>query len=322
MIARLFGLYRKSPFWLRNLIARGTWPLRLALLPFRTIKIGGYRMTLDFRDNASFKYYTDRERYEQAEQTAFLRAIVHNPGSYVLDIGANYGPFTLAAGQLQRLGVIERIFAFEPDRRPYQALCDSVRRNKLENLISVCQAIVSDRSGQETLFVNARSSADNRTHQVTSAPIRVRATYEVPSITIDAALRQAGVPAKSRFIIKMDIQGNEAVAFRGMRETLAQAEGYVLFFEHFPYLLRSAGTDPKQYAEFFRTLGADAFYEVHDQVTRLDGVHGLLAAFDDIERRDETCIEGPGSDFIIAKGMHLPFLEAAAQASSPSTRAA
>lgn len=305
MISRLFGLYRKSPFWLRNILSRSTWPLRLAMLPWSRIRVGGYQMQLDFMDNAAFKYYTDRERYEAAECNAFLRSIACNPGCYVLDIGANYGPFTLAAAQLHRLGLVREIHAFEPDRRPARALQGSVRANHLEEVVRVHQVIVGEAEGTERLFVNARSSADNRTHRITSAPIQVRDSYEVPCRTIDAVLEQSGVPLNSQFIIKMDIQGNEARAFRGMRKLLAQAAGVMVFFEHFPYLTRSAGIDPEQYLSELAGLRATEFYEIgEDELQRLPSFDNFLKSALALEQKAEHRIEGPGANYVLVRGMN------------------
>jgi hypothetical protein len=108
MIKHLFSLYRQSPFWLRDIIATLTLPIKIFMLPFgNSIYIGGYYMILDYRDNASFKYFTDRERYELTEITAFLKAIIYNKGTYVIDVGANYGAFSLAAANLYRFGLIK-----------------------------------------------------------------------------------------------------------------------------------------------------------------------------------------------------------------------
>lgn len=306
MIAKLFRMYRASPFWLRKLAARGTWPLRLAMLPFRTIRVDGYRMVLDYLDNASFEYYVDRERYEHCETTAFLSSIVRNPGSYVIDIGANFGAFTLAAAHLGRLKVFPQILAFEPDRRPFQALQKSIAVNQFGDLVSLYPMIVGDCDGQETLFVNSRSSADNRTHRVSTAPIDVRDTYQVPSTTIESILAKEVIPLDSQFIIKMDIQGNEALAFRGMVNVLSRAKGFMVFFEHCPYLIRSAGIDLGQYVDFLKQLPFDACFEFVDgRVVRLKGIDGLVESLQAVERSVETRMEGAGTDYVLAKNMCL-----------------
>jgi FkbM family methyltransferase len=305
MISKLFGLYRNSPFWLRNILGNLTWPLRLMMMPFRTIHLGGYDMVLDFTDNASFNYYSNRERYEYIAISAFLSCIIRNPDAYVIDVGANYGAFSLVAAHLGRFNVFKKIIAIEPDRRPYNALCKSIEKNGFGNMIQVFQLIVGDYESKETLFVNARSSADNRTHKLSTSPIKIREKYGVTCMTIDALLSKISVPLNSKFIIKLDIQGNEPRAFKGMSKTLAQAEGFVVFFEHCPYLINSAGLDIEDFISFLESLQVGVIFQVEDDIVPLDGFKGLLKSFRDLTAKEETRMEGSGSNYILCKNMDL-----------------
>lgn len=64
------------------------------------------------------------------EEGTFLRSLVQ-PGGIVLDVGANIGVFTV---QLARhVGPSGRVFAFEPQRLAYQALCGNIALNSLIN---------------------------------------------------------------------------------------------------------------------------------------------------------------------------------------------
>jgi FkbM family methyltransferase len=306
MISFLLSLYRKSPFWLRNVMAKLTWPIRILMSPFSTIKIGSHKMALNFSDNASFKYYVDRERYEYIEVTAFLASIIHNPGSYVIDIGANYGSFALFAANLGRFNCFKKILAIEPDRRPYNALVKSVKQNGFEKFIEPFQLIVGDQETKQRLFVNSRSSADNRSHQVTDSSIDVREINEVNATTLDSLLETSGIDLNSKFIIKMDIQGNEPRAFKGMSKALAQSQGFILFFEHAPYLIKSAGSEISDFIDFIKTLQLDHIYEIAgDDIIALDGFEGLFDSFNTLENTEEKNMQGSCSNYIFCKGMDL-----------------
>ena len=262
-------------------------------------------MVLDFTDNASFKYYTDRERYKDIEITLFLNCIMHNPGAYVIDIGANYGAFTLSAAYLGRFNFFKKIIAIEPDRRPYKALCKSIEKNGFSNMVQLYQLIVGDHEGKETLFVNARSSADNRSHKLSTSPIRIREKYDVSCTTIDALLSKISVPLHSKFIIKMDIQGNEPRAFKGLSKTLAQAKGFIVFFEHCPYLIESAGIDIENFISFLKSLQVDMIFQVEDDIVFLNGIEGLLKSFRSLTTKEKKRMEDAGSNYILCKNMDL-----------------
>lgn len=304
MIEYLFSLYRKSPFWLRNIIGYLTFPIKAIMLPFNTIYIGGYWMTLDYRDNASFKYFTDREKYEFTEMTAFLKAIIYNREVYVIDVGANYGAFCLAAANLYRFGLIKKIIAIEPDLRAYNALRKSLSKNQFD--VDLYNLIVSDSSGIEKVFINARSSADNRTHKITTAPIRIRNFYEVDSITLDELLLQASVDYNSFFVIKMDIQGNEPRAIKGMSLALSNAKGFILFFEHAPYLIESTCISEEEYLSSLKSLSPDYVCEISGgSVIRLSSFSDLLMRFSQLKLQTESRMQGSVSNFVLVKNMNL-----------------
>jgi FkbM family methyltransferase len=305
VIGTLFSLYRRAPFWLRNAIGRSTWPLRLAMSPFSTIRIGGHSMRLDFMDNASFKYYSDRDRYEQAEINAFLGTVARNAGCVVIDVGANYGAFTLAtAGALGRLGLVRKVIAIEPDPRAFAALCRSIALNGFERWIVPYRAIASDQPGEQTLFRNARSSADNRTHAVRTAPIPVRGTETVRAATIDELLEETDLSSAERFVVKMDIQGNECRALMGMERTLRSASGFVLFLEHFPFLIESAGVDLKNYLQFLASLGTDAIWEIEDErFARMSDFGAFEARTKELADMRARNLQGAGTNVVLVKGM-------------------
>jgi len=310
MIAKLFSIYRRSPFWMRDAMGRATWPLRIAMKPFSRVRMGGYVMCLDFRDNASFKYYTDRERYESVEVGAFLSAIARNPGSVIIDVGANYGAFTLAAAAaFGRYDVFEKIIAIEPDGRAFDALKRSIVVNDFESLVLLERYIVSDSEGEAVLFENARSSADNRTHSVSSAPIRVRQPLTVPCTTIDALLQKHSIQFSSKFVVKMDIQGNEFRALSGMEAALRQSAGFLLFFEHCPYLIESAGLLLPTYHEFLRGLGADVMYEITPAgLVPLADFDAFLASVQRVQSAHDRRTEGACADYVFGRSMNVGHL--------------
>jgi FkbM family methyltransferase len=269
-------------------------------------------MVLDFTDNASFKYASDRERYEPLETKAFLATICANPGCNVVDLGANYGAYTLAAGQLSKQGAAARVVAVEPDDRPFRALSRSIALNGLGPTVSVHQLIAGDRDGIENLWVNARSSADNRTHSVATSKIRVRETYQVQTTTVDNLLSSLHVPLSRPLVVKMDIQGNEPRAFYGMAEALATAACWVVLFEHAPYLIESAGIDLKEFLQWMFQCSFDSAYVSirNDSFHKLDDKAALGEALVHLDPDPSYKGEARASNFLIARGTDLdPVLE-------------
>ncbi len=305
MMRFLFQIYRKSPFWLRECLARLAVPLRFLLRPLRRVRMDAYTMYVDFQDNAAFKYFADKGNYEKTERDAFLKCAAHNPGCYVLDLGAHYGAYSLASARLAELELVKHVIAFEPDSRPRECLKNSIKANGWQKEITVQEVIVGDEEGTETLFLNARSSSDNRTHQVTSAPIRCRGEEQVRTTTVDRILEEMGISYENRFLIKMDIQGNEPRAIKGMKRLFEEAEGYAMFFEVGPYLLRSAGSSVDELIELITSISPEGIYQFDGD--RLQRIESLEAFKEEIDRLDQSSSNAQGAcnDYIVLKNFRL-----------------
>ena len=87
------------------------------------------------------------------QEIAFVRTFL-KPGMNVVDIGANYGTYTLTAAT--SVGPSGKVWAFEPSRLTAAYLTRSIRRNQLDN-ITVIQAGVSDSDRLAFLSMNTDS---------------------------------------------------------------------------------------------------------------------------------------------------------------------
>lgn len=143
--------------------------------------------------------------YER-DKVDLLRRFV-KPGMVAYDIGANAGYYTLLLSHL--VGPSGRVYAFEPLPESLVNLTHHVRVNDVRNC-EVVAAAVSDRSG----LAGFRTAESNSMGSLVDgeAPLRV------PTVTIDQLVDEAGFEPPD--IVKMDIEGAEAMALAGAREVL------------------------------------------------------------------------------------------------------
>jgi hypothetical protein len=124
------------------------------------------------------------------------------------------------------------------------------------------QCAISDRPGSVTLHL----SDSNKGHH-TLVPGQSDDFSE--SVTVDAKTGDTIVADIGRTIdvIKLDIEGAEPLALRGLAKTLAQRD-LMLFFEFSPEPLRSAGFDPV--AELAEFIAHDfVLYHLHGRLKKL-----------------------------------------------------
>jgi FkbM family methyltransferase len=162
-----------------------------------------------------------------------LRGLL-KPGDHFVDCGANIGYFTFAAARC--VGASGRVDAFEPDPLNRARLEAHLAANGSPANVRVHAVALSEAAGEATLYHPADAS---RNHGEASlfAPAGGTATtaYEVATARLDAMLDH---PPQ---LIKMDIEGAELTALKGMTALLRAAAPPALVIEHNPESAASAG---------------------------------------------------------------------------------
>ena len=206
------------------------------------------------------------DRYEP-ETTRLFQTLLR-PGQTVVDIGAHVGYYTLLAARA--VGPAGSVYAFEPAPENAALLRRNVELNGYQNVVIVSQA-VSDRSGHFPLFLN-RLDTGFHSLQKTLQPSDSEAAHAVTvsTITLDAFLEAEGWPRID--VVKMDVEGGEGMALRGMRGFLQRAGDVTLIIEFCPWILRRVGSDPSGFLDELSGCG----FEI--QMIEATGVSPLTSA--------------------------------------------
>jgi FkbM family methyltransferase len=163
-------------------------------------------------------------------------------GLVVIDIGANIGYYTIIASTL--VGPHGKVIAYEPEDNNYSFLLKNIEYNKLDNVVPVRSA-VSDRNGKIELHI---SNDNGLTHAIV-ANCDVKETVYVTTTTLDHSLKTMGVNKVD--ILKIDIEGAEIMAIKGMGETIRNNPNIIIFTEFYPKAIRRFGQDPSDFLKSF-----------------------------------------------------------------------
>jgi FkbM family methyltransferase len=196
--------------------------------------------------------------YEPFE-TEWVQNLVR-PGDAVLDLGAHIGYYTLLLARW--VGPYGRVVAFEPDPTNFALLQRNVAANGYRH-VELFNRAAADRSGPTLLYLSSDNAGDHRVW----APTEARPSVAVETVELD---RLFGDADRHFDFIKMDVQGAEYAAARGMRGLLGRPGRRYLVTEYWPLGLRSAGAEPADYLGLLEELGF-RFYvidEVRRQLTR------------------------------------------------------
>lgn len=156
--------------------------------------------------------YVLREQEDWFEdEIKFLRHLIQ-PGQRVIDIGANYGVYTLALAKL--VGSSGRVWAFEPASSTANLLATSIASNNYSHVVLVRSAL-SSAAGTAQLSLNENSELN----ELVRAEQFVGTSETVSLTTLDASMDCYGW--KDIDFIKIDAEGEEANILRGGANFLA-----------------------------------------------------------------------------------------------------
>lgn len=144
------------------------------------------------------------------------------PGMVFFDVGANAGFFSLLASTK-----CEQVYAFEPLPSNLRRLGRNLESNGLKN-VEVVEKAVGGRDGSATLYV---PESDNSGLASLDASVGGK-SIEVPVITLDDFVREREL--KRVDVMKIDIEGAEAMAFEGATKLLSAADAPDVIFEAHP----------------------------------------------------------------------------------------
>jgi FkbM family methyltransferase len=205
---------------------------------FTPVETERFTMWVDVDDQLVAPGIVAEKAYEPHVTAVLEREI--KPGSTFVDIGANMGWFTLLAA-----GVAGQVIAIEPNPTNVQLIYRSLLANQYEN-VRVVECAVTDRPNLLRLNFLRSNGSVAAIDNASDAAFTI-----VQGQPLDALLRDV----ERVDVIKMDIEGHEPVALRGMMQTLKQFQP-VLVFEMHPLAIRvNAGSEPADLLDGLAALG-------------------------------------------------------------------
>ena len=182
--------------------------------------------------------------YEPDVRNALMKLIRED--SVVFDIGANIGYFTIIAASKAKHG---KVHAFEPSTSSFNRLVANVEGNGLKNVKCIRTAI-GNVSEPRLLYL---SSVENTGMTSLTKPENYSGDHEnVQVITLDEYVEIEKVTRLD--VVKIDIEGNELNALKGMRKCLSVLAPH-LIIELNPSALKRFSTSAKDIADLLHGYG-------------------------------------------------------------------
>lgn len=168
-----------------------------------------------------------RDGSYEPQVCALLGRLVQ-PGWHCVDAGAHMGYFSLLLARCA--GPTGKVTAFEAHPGNARRLAEHLRMNGLEGRVTVENQAVSDGSAPAVELFGGRNDSTcewNILGHDTAGNIKV-AVLRIPAVSLDAYF----APGVRLDFIKMDIEGAEALALRGLRRILREMRPLILVEFH------------------------------------------------------------------------------------------
>jgi FkbM family methyltransferase len=201
----------------------------------------------DLRMRKTFQAYGMNLVHEEGTTALFKKVV--KQGNVVVDLGANIGYFTLLAAKL--VGENGKVFSFEPEPQNFNYLIRNIELNNYQNVFAYQKAI-ADKVGKTKLYICTYDSGHHTINQSEGIEAyRLGRAGETKEIEIDLVTLDSFLADKTDKvdIVKIDVEGAEALAIDGMREILKKNRDIKIFLEYFPLLINKMGSSPQQLIE-------------------------------------------------------------------------
>lgn len=208
------------------------------------------RLDLDLRDNLqAILFYTGT--YEPDFRRHLLDSL--RRGDVVADIGAHIGVHALPAARRMRVLGGGAVIAFEPASDTAATLRAAASANGLQ--VTVVEVACSDQHGIRTLHAD---------HRYSPADAGVRSLHgHGPAVTQVQVVRfddwMTSSPHGRRLdrldVVKLDVEGHEAAALRGMREAVARWQPRAIYVEIKDNSLGRSPTSDESLRALLATMG-------------------------------------------------------------------
>lgn len=207
-----------------------------------TFKVANYRVSVPSRSLFA-RQLANYQAYEPTNSNWLISTLKGTGQGLFLDVGANFGWYTLLAAKLLPEATI---VALEPGQENFLLLSKNIAENRLRNVTAINQGADASASVAQ-LYAHE--------HQNPGAHSIRKAIGDVPQENITLApLDQILAQHPGRIhLLKIDVEGYEVEVLLGATETLRRTN--CLLVEYSPDFLSECGHEPTQLLDVLESSG-------------------------------------------------------------------
>jgi len=205
--------------------------------------VDGVRIVVPDSLNLITPYVLQEQQDWFEDEIKFLRRLLQH-AQKVVDIGANYGVYTLSMAQT--VGPTGGVWAFEPASSTARLLAEGIAANGFTHVVLERSAL-SSAHGSAQLSLNDDSELNSLVRGVPSTDT----SETVPLVTLDECMERYGW--RDIEFIKIDAEGEEANILKGAKRFFAELSPLV------QYEIKAGADFHMELVQQFAALGYDSY---------------------------------------------------------------
>ncbi|TCU14060.1 FkbM family methyltransferase [Rhizobium sullae] len=239
-----------------------------------TVDGGDHLMTFSPSDYIGRKVFRkghfERENVDRLLASLRERGLLRKEG-VLLELGGNIGTQTV---YFALSNTYSHIVSVEPDPRNFRLLETNIRKNGLEEKVTLVNCAAGETAGEIDFFLNANNHGKSSAIRQSSSDIKV----SVPVKPVGDIVGHAGFNESDIGLVWMDIEGYEPVACRSMAPLMSRR--VPLYMEFTPIFY-----GPGQTRDFVAALSSFyedciVFFEVGEQDMKVRDLPGGIDQYD------------------------------------------
>jgi FkbM family methyltransferase len=208
-----------------------------------------------YTNNDPMGLKTSTGGYELEEQAMFnklLRGYFSGPIS-IVDVGSAIGTYSCLFGVVNKNA---KVFSFEPNPFSFEQQVRQIRLNGIEERVQMFNLALSDKQSELSFYYQdgIEGSLWGSFHNSQEYPNILE--IKIETATLDSIFDEKKPDID---IIKLDIEGAELPALRGMEETISRCQPFILCEVSLSYLIEQEGNVYLETMAFFKNLNYTAY---------------------------------------------------------------
>jgi len=162
-----------------------------------------------------------------------------NPDTVIVDVGANFGYFTILAASRIGLGGSGKVYSFEPNPKMAKLVRLNMEVNWSIAPVEFLESAVAENSGDVVLHVPMAHGAN--------ASLSAPEDFQSEAVSVKSVRLDDVIPSDVKVdLMKVDVEGHELAVLRGAQEVIRRSPNLHLVIEWSRKQMHEAGVDPRE----------------------------------------------------------------------------